>query len=133
MIKVNELRIGNYFKPIKESKDEFVEAVEIHSSGHVYCEDSAGVIFNSNEFEPIKLTEEWLLKFGFYKRYTTGNYSIVINGYSYGINTSGNVDLDYEEYENICEIKYVHQLQNFYSALTGEELTLKTDNNETNN
>ena len=70
--------------------------------------------------KPIQLTEEWLLKFGFekdnelnfvkfsFKVHFWSNY----NSYMYGW-IGGNI-----------EIKYVHQLQNIYFALTGQELTI---------
>jgi hypothetical protein len=77
------------------------------------------------EFEPIPLTEEWLIKFGFTEEYRSKMHSTF-----YTENLSY-----YFWYENkrqyasfkgtdiVCQ--YVHQLQNLYFALTGEELTLK--------
>lgn len=80
-------------------------------------------------FEPIPLTEEWLIKFGFnkdgilfekeknaqfaVKKWTVGCFDewIIFWGYSRLVKT---------------DIKYVHQLQNLYHALTGEELTTQT-------
>jgi len=84
---------------------------------------------NKIEYNPISLTEEWLLKFGFkYKKWDdhfiikNGDYFNSIKKYddSWHYNT--------DESEATCyyltTIKYIHQLQNLYFALTGEELTI---------
>ena len=74
--------------------------------------------------KPIPLTEEWLVKFGFKiegKTWGNTNYSKDFSGiwlqdrgelYKCTI-SNGNKHI---------EIRYVHQLQNLYFALTGEEL-----------
>ena len=69
--------------------------------------------------KPIPLTEEWLLKFWFISnpyedRYEKGSIHIEC------IKTKGET---YLWIENMPHIKYVHQLQNLYFVLTGEELT----------
>ena len=79
-----------------------------------------------NYYKPIPLTEEWLLKFGFKtgviagQRYMKDELYEVEDGYIYVIdsNESKIGEWDYTE----VEIKYVHQLQNLYFALCGEEL-----------
>jgi hypothetical protein len=79
--------------------------------------------------KPIPLTEEWLLKFGF-KKDTKYDWELKVNGVlfygmcddSQPINTGiGILNLP----NSIINIKHVHQLQNLYFALTGEELTIK--------
>lgn len=78
-------------------------------------------------FKPIPLTEEWLIKFGVEELDKTGtrtDYKIGDGYFEFKIESSqfgvsfiiGNLDL---------ELKYVHQLQNIYFALTGQELTIK--------
>jgi len=91
---------------------------------------------------PIPLTEEWLLKCGFMiqdntqsdkeylKKYSSGrtvlNYKLVItkscykDSGEYRLFVIGNVS-DGE----ICNIKYLHQLQNIYFALAGTELEVE--------
>lgn len=79
---------------------------------------------------PIPLTEEWLLKFGFEHKFD--------NIYTYPFRISDNlvVEMKFEGWpENISlftngffssnSARYVHQLQNLYFALTGEELTIQ--------
>ena len=83
---------------------------------------------------PIQLTEEWILKFGFKGSVNTNIYAI-FSEVSNEINE--NYDVVFKiirtpdlfnnsitksyRYENTY-IKYVHQLQNIYFALTGNEL-----------
>ena len=82
------------------------------------------------ELEPIPLTEEWLLKIGFEKsggkvdnegdiRYVIFDEIESTIYVSYGSNFVGNCD------SGFCYIEHVHQLQNLYHALTGEELIIK--------
>jgi len=95
------------------------------------------------DIEPIPLTEEWLLKFGFelnkltmsgcqwheliYKphsigaslRLTNGDHRAIDSGYGW---TLGNVS---PATSIIGSIQFVHQLQNLYFALTGKELKVK--------
>lgn len=135
MIEARELRIGNYLKPIKDSQDDFIEVVEVYVESF-YCEDSAGIIFIStnNEIEPIPLTEEWLLNFGFNVDDSLLDPPNTPNGNFWIDYIKDNVvismpffEFNYNETEANIEIKYVHQLQNLYFALTNEELTIKTE------
>ncbi len=135
MIKVNELRIGNLILLKNEFRNQireidFDEFKCIHSfdkETYEGCEE-----FEENSpYYPIPLSEEWLVKFGF-ELNKTGytkiqwmfgrHFNIIVNekkefllGYSFLI----------EKPMYIGVLTYVHQLQNIYFALTGEELTLK--------
>ena len=113
----NELRIGNLFKT-----DEivFVYSIKfIHTIGkyRVYVdnvnENYKDALF-LDEINAIPLTEEWLAKFGFENKTKT----FVLNNISIKQQTKG-----YFFYLSIM-IQYVHQLQNLYFALTGEELKI---------
>ena len=78
-------------------------------------------LFNTKYF-PIPLTEEWLVKLGFERNdecleLEINDISLVWIGYI-TLNFNGT----YIILNN--EIIYLHQLQNLYFALTGEELTL---------
>lgn len=71
---------------------------------------------------PIPLTEEWLLKFGF-NQFPTGNFWDREDFWACYFNRDKTALLfDYLEWS----VKYVHQLQNLYFALTGMELTINT-------
>ena len=81
-----------------------------------------------SKINPIPINEEWLIKLGFKKiidneftlRYELSNdprFDYILSKHklkSYGLRFSGVTFFDV--------IKYVHQLQNFYFALTGREL-----------
>jgi hypothetical protein len=73
----------------------------------------------------IPLTEEWLLKFGFTFRKDTGFigwYSQPVFGESIRVFLIENGYFKFHSATTV--IKYVHQLQNLYFALTNEELTI---------
>lgn len=75
-------------------------------------------------FEPIPLTEEWLLKFGFKNIESNSFYLPRFSDYDIVLNEN-NAFLYREDMALNADIKYVHQLQNLYYALTGEELELQ--------
>ena len=116
-LSATELRIGNLVG-IASSLNFSIGKVTLISNNRILLDNK---ISNKNhKFIPIELTEEWLLRFGFekdnelnfvkfsFKVHFWSNY----NSYMYGW-IGGNI-----------EIKYVHQLQNIYFALTGQELIL---------
>jgi hypothetical protein len=116
-----ELRVGNLVYESKLSKilrkKIGVEICEIKSLNIHHLESFP----ESENFEPIPLTEEWLLKFGYIKGkiyYTEKEHGII----SFYFNDSEELKCEVYDwtYDNI---KYVHQLQNLYFALTGKELT----------
>ena len=82
-----------------------------------------------NQVRPIPLTEDWLLKFGFVHDKTHDNYYIGYNPCSVKFdNGEGgwffSNDISSASWYIFTLFHYVHQLQNLYFALTGEELTL---------
>ena len=70
-----------------------------------------------SKFEAIPLTEEWLLKFGF----TFSDMIYSFDGFEILDLKQG---LEFYNHDYPIKIKYVHQLQNLYYALTQTELTL---------
>ncbi len=115
-MKATELRIGNIIEcylgaPISESIESVV------------CADTF-INFDKypkTTYHPIPLTDEWLIKFGF-----EDSSSFGVEYYELGKITICQSDcLAYIEDLNGVEIKHVHQLQNLYFALTGEEFTLQ--------
>ena len=104
-MKASELRIGNWFK------EDIIE--------QTYTEITAKQILDFYEdplddfYKPIPLTEEWLLKFGFERAYDTC--------YQYK-NFILNDKFIMMDIDITIQLKHVHQLQNLYFALTGEEL-----------
>ena len=106
-----ELRIGNLIEQ---------GVIEIMSENAVWINEKLLLI---DEIQSIPLTEEWLVKFGFekskYEYFTkfAGNNVMTIFIFQERIK----VDI---VNQFICNIHYVHQLQNLYFALTKKELTL---------
>jgi hypothetical protein len=116
-MKANELRIGN-----------FINRNDIKLPLTEFSFDLVKVLYN---YSPIPLTEEWLLKFGFenmtsnerfpwweHKDFIYLDFRILLY--------ENNFYFDNGASEHCGQpLKYVHQLQNIYFALTGEELTIK--------
>ncbi|HNP08162.1 MAG TPA: hypothetical protein PKN99_11085 [Cyclobacteriaceae bacterium] len=105
-MKASELRIGNWV----------YQGIEVPTQ--VVYNSVALFFVGSIELKPIRLTPEWLEKFGFEKErinvYWKDPMRLVIfpDGLLYLAN------------QRHVNIYYVHQLQNLYFALTGNELTL---------
>lgn len=117
----NELRIGNIINDMG-SRAYIVDAYEI-----VILSRTAGGKKNIS-FNPILLTPEWLLKFGFGKY--DGGLLIRLREMDRALDWDAQTGLYLvclEDENNTIElehIKHVHQLQNLYFALTGEELKI---------
>lgn len=131
MIKANELRLGNYFEYLVEDKlsdpqSEWVLNV-IDAQDIMQC-DSINDYFN-NHYRPIPITEKVLFQCGLYQIKGSKIYSIN-DAYKLKIienNGFSSSCLLYKKYVgnlivSITYVSYLHQLQNIYFALTGEEL-----------
>lgn len=121
-MKANELRIGNYLK-----SDGVVVKIDGRSIFDIWGSEAS-----SCKYEPIPLTEEWILKFGFIAN-ENGEPQIETNdgmGLSISIQetpykySAWHFISSEHTYSIISECKFVHQLQNLYFALTGKELEL---------
>jgi len=126
-MKANELRIGNLVYSELDYCDIAITGI---LQTDVYSKSGFAPV---EYYKPIPLDEEWILKFGFIK--VSDNY-IIIESYHYQNNEcwiyllpdSFEFELNtMDERHNLGkQFKYVHQLQNLYFALTGEELTIKS-------
>ena len=116
-MKANELRIGNLLRE-KVTKTE-LKVIELTENNIVtYVIDrSLYPLYSGWKMEPIPLTEEWLFKF----RFVYNPHSSEFHGKNM-IFHNWIKDRGYVSWGS-TQIKYVHQLQNLYFALTGEELT----------
>lgn len=126
-MKASELRIGNWLNWFSK----------YHCNGYfdkqLEIEDFTQTDLSSAN--PIPLTEEWLLNFGFTKdgeSFIYGNGWLIVDAptvhYSFDVwrhNENYPTTSDWSEIPN--SIEYVHQLQNLYFALTNEELTFKSE------
>lgn len=126
MVKANELRIGNYIlldgKPIKVIAGVIVD---MH-----YCEEIDG---GDERYQPIPLTPEVLEKCGFtvagdkeYGGWITPFYGVLKDdAFRIRINGMGTFYYSPDKYANPIYLHSLHQLQNWFFALTGEELEYK--------
>jgi hypothetical protein len=121
-MKANELRIGNYgLNPIDNNN--IVQLVAIYPDETTQWEWDGydGFTSTSIAMKPIPLTEDWLKRFA-QKQYSYTTFYIEKVGW---LELNGDVwNVDFVDGYTIAQIKYVHQLQNLYFALTGEELKI---------
>lgn len=113
MLKVNELRIGNYIQ-CQESEDEGLIISQINVS------DFALIYNKVLIYKPMLLNEDWIIKFGFIKRndrlFTLNYFEIhFVNKLFY-----------FKSYK-LIPLLYIHQLQNTYFISEGVELELSSN------
>lgn len=137
MIDARELRLGNYVLDSggKVLRIDFFEHLQ---SGYdckfgqrmfVASEEVHPMTDYTDSANPIPLTEQWLIDFGFgkvqniYQRHNQilldpeSNGSYKVKFWTHSISRAEPL------YQSNLAIRYVHQLQNLYFALTGKELT----------
>lgn len=132
-LEAKELRIcnlvtDNYYESFKS----VITVGSIHGEGiNIHPDDddkpyglhsaTLGFEYRLEDLQPIPLTEEWLVKFGFEQYNNTNHYYYSNESYIVKINS----EFGYLFYSiDHKPIKYVHQLQNLYFSLTGEELEI---------
>ena len=139
MIKDTEIRKGNklsFYKPLIH------EPQQLTVKGYYYNEDDGLWYVQSDEYADINtaglmgipLTPEWLDKFSF-RQFANGAYHkdamltwrIWYDDFEKAANYCTDVypELGHAVYLPI-RIEFVHELQNIYFIMTGEELTIKT-------
>jgi len=119
-MKASELRIGNWYYEFSIPKQ--VDASLIRKLERIEKKGKMAI-----DISDIFLTEEWLLKFGF----KLGLNSSIHKRQDYDLENIINISCYSGEYQvfingNLLVIKYVHQLQNLYFALTNTELINNT-------
>jgi hypothetical protein len=123
-LRASELRVGNITT---------LGVVSLIDQDVFRVVDSEGDSFKNTwaEIKPIPLTEEWLLKLGFkqcgYEMLSWKHETLLPSFDLDGINWADFDEpdyqfLNYKVADEILRIDYVHQLQNLYFVLTGEEL-----------
>lgn len=132
MIEAKELRSGNYVlgNPLS------IPRLGIYSNGvtKITSHGISEIEFGNINYDPLPITEEILIKAGFTIVKTTTAYGYDCNKYceevKYTLRGAWNGEnwFAYEILNNGThkKIEYVHQLQNLYFALTGEELKIKS-------
>ena len=120
-MKAEELKAGNL---VQTNYEGVLEVININSDSFDYIDTRKptykAIGRNTLEYvDPIPLTEEWFLKFGFEKtmfgHYKLRSFYIDLHSNTYRLN---------REWVNI-NFQYIHSFQNLYFALTNQELTIK--------
>lgn len=140
-MKANEIRRGNLFYPINRNVPNNIPhlLVEIpfkiayfkNFNIVVACQLNENIVsienpanYKFNDMSPIPSTEQWLLKFGFetdrYTFWKNGNKKIQIGFFKDGffLIWKGSLQDRFGK-----KLEYIHQIQNAWFELTGEELT----------
>ena len=147
-MEATELRIGNFIDiELSDNKQPWIVAVSGVLQDKIYYDPHLDRVDHVEFFiaikcywKPIPLTEEWLVKFGLrrnkdeeesdYQRWEQcKGHNIGLYYFYFFINSVGNpvFSLAFGTKTgtfspNLKGVQYVHQLQNFYYALTGKEL-----------
>lgn len=129
-MEAKNFRIGNIIRPF--TQDGYELEIRPLKASEFFMVDN-----HPESTKPVELTKDWLIKFGF----TEGNkcyknaYSLEVlktdfylrpsyqDGFYWGFNISDE-KLDCE-LNDVKPLKYVHELQNLFFAITGTELELK--------
>ena len=118
----NELRIRNYVNvPTQPTPVQIVCAIMPAHAGTSHTIEHlelGGYLTPYELIEPIPLTEEWLLKLGF--KYFLDTKIYAIDNFFIEKEPDNKIAVMYDYLNK--SVEYVHQLQNLYFALTGEEL-----------
>ena len=127
-MKIEEIRVGNWYLSTKWKKPVICDLTDLYEI-YARCDGAYDDPPVDEIFEPLLLTEEWLLKLDF--RITNMKNMYIKNWGNNGVEV---IIIDYHykggfEYQlgnaKFKKVDYVHQLQNLFSALTVEELKTK--------
>ncbi|MGV6945062.1 hypothetical protein [Sphingobacterium kyonggiense] len=116
-LRATDLRIGNlvYYKNTKD-----IAKVELIHNKHFDCRDEYGNFTPNGNYEPIPLSEEVLLKAGF--KHKGAGFYIHASSLLDLCNIGDDFFLVGLKGVSLSKVYYLHQLQNLYYSLTGEEL-----------
>ena len=117
-MKATELRIGNW---VIDQDGEQSQVMSILING------------THRWWNPIPLTVEWLERFGFDVYDLQNRKRAYQNNFNINLFKRGDIKISYKHRQLSIDLKYVHQLQNLYFALTSEELQIKSDEKHPNN
>jgi hypothetical protein len=142
MIKANELRIGNLVFDNEDRLDNTIFTVSrVELPEYTDWNDGDGYSVtaskgDSNNYYSLKpagipLNEEWLVKFGFEKEEADAKGIAVWDEFYHGTFLISNHGTGIEDYHfiayegEVVDVRFVHELQNLFFAIKGEELTIK--------
>lgn len=111
-----DLRIGNLVKV-----GQAMVTVESVCDDCINFDRNTYRCYNADQISGIPLSEEWLIRLGFNRQTSEHYYIFHKDKVLFSIYNS---TLVIEGGHMPVQLKYVHQLQNLYFALTGSELTI---------
>ena len=137
-----ELRIGNLL--LRDGNLDEVTGIfhqfDTETKNLYFIQGKNNLDYQIEDFKPIPITEEWLIKLGFTKRndnwfgidfYTellefSEEFCLSYNLSSKRCGFYETSEKEYEQYPIFTAklINHIHQLQNLYFELTGKELTI---------
>ena len=136
-ITTSDLRLGNWLYYTKET----MFPMQVYALGNDWVqldfEGNESDVFENTDKEiyPIPITKELIVK-SLNSEILGDDYSVKLGDYRYiyfRINNDGYISIDFFNYDDnseneICDgIRYVHELQNLYHALTGKELEIRRE------
>lgn len=127
MIQANELRIGNYVASDHFKDRDVIVKVRLIGQEQAIVEHPSGLsepMIYQGEMRAIKLTEEILLKCGFEDISSYKDFRLSINEDLYievSLRKNINAYVSISDID-IINVIYLHQLQNLFFTLCGEEL-----------
>lgn len=126
-MKINELRVGNWFYRYCCND----QVMEVRAGGVIGVDRGRGIIC-LHEMQPIELTKEFFEKNGFIRLESLDYYDNYFTSEDMRIDVYESskgwvVHLDNIEFSTaFCKrLNYVHELQNAYYVSTGEEIEVK--------
>lgn len=140
-MKPTDIRIGNVVNDNIIVKD--INECGVNRKSWADDSDTYDACFDAGDGElirPVLLTEDWLEKFGFHSKYksvhmqwTKFTEGADLNFRCFNVNQASDEDDEGNSIEQKqqfwwdfkIELKYVHQLQNLFYALVGQELSLR--------
>jgi hypothetical protein len=129
MINANELRIGNWVNFTGNGNDNFIKVNELWKRELVsdYMGNELCLFYTEDDLQPIPLTPEILEKCGFVRKQDWFYKAFFVLGF---LTTDSHfqTELKFAGTEGdwrVLDITSLHQLQNLYFCLVGEELLIK--------
>jgi len=123
MLQLRELRIGDFFEVSSSSEEERNKIGSVTKIGQRQALVS-GKWFNLDRLTPISITEDILLHVGFTQFDWLRESSVFECHYFKCTLDNNGVNLFCDNLKNLKAVKYLHELQNMYFDLTGEELEI---------
>jgi hypothetical protein len=113
-MKANELRLGNFIYSFGNKTDVTTKVLEAIESEYM----------GGSPFEPIPLTTDWYEDLGLTWCEMRNGWAIMVSeSNSMVCDGRGDVEIG-DDVKLDSPLRYVHDLQNLYFELTGEELTI---------